>query len=332
MKMKPEISVLMPVKDTSPDLLKKSIDSILNQDIDNIEFVIIDDGSQSKETLEVLESVKKSDHRVCVFKNKSTGIVSALNFGLSKCRASIVARMDSDDESLVNRLSSQFEFLKKNSGVSIVGTGISIRGWSKKEGFRDSAVENIYFPVEPSLIRESYKSVRDFFCLAHPTVMFRKKDIIEVGGYMEGFNRAEDLYLWLRVLSAGYSIANLDKIYLNYFQGSSNISSINRAERYFNTSLLVNAYFFGKVDSLRKTSPYEEFTDEEKLKILCNFISLLVGINDEERSLVLTNTFKKYSDLLKRKNLVKATLFLEDPNVYKCELPIEYIRYVQSLF
>ena len=74
------ISVIMPVYNTTTEYLKESVNSILSQTYQNIEFIIIDDGS-TDDTQAYLQSIE--DERIKLVRNsKKLGITKSLNIGL----------------------------------------------------------------------------------------------------------------------------------------------------------------------------------------------------------------------------------------------------------
>ena len=105
---KPKISVIMPVFNAEL-FLKKSIDSILNQTIDNFEFIIINDGSTDN-TLNIIKSY--DDKRIKIVNNQiNIGISGSLNKGKALAAGEYIARQDADDISEPNRFSSQIKYL-----------------------------------------------------------------------------------------------------------------------------------------------------------------------------------------------------------------------------
>ena len=83
----------------------------MNQTYKNLELLVLDDGSTDN-TYEILKSVK--DNRVFLFKNKKNiGLTKSLNILISKSNGNWIARQDSDDESVLNRIDKQVKFIEK---------------------------------------------------------------------------------------------------------------------------------------------------------------------------------------------------------------------------
>ena len=90
--MKPLISVIMSVYNDSKNI-GNSIESILNQDFKDFEFLIMDDGS-TDESYEIIDIYSK-DTRVKVFKNnENLGLTKSLNILLEASQGTFIARQD----------------------------------------------------------------------------------------------------------------------------------------------------------------------------------------------------------------------------------------------
>jgi glycosyltransferase involved in cell wall biosynthesis len=205
---KEKISIIMPVFNAEI-YLKESIKSILEQSFSNFEFIIINDGSTDN-SLNIINSYASKDNRIVVLSRENRGLVESLNDGLSLAKGKYIARMDADDISNVYRLEKQIDFLEKNSDIDILGTQVNVIANDEAEKIRIEKKLNIEFSAE-----ECRKELlTNWYCLAHPSIVLRKKVIDEIGGY--GNYRAEDLDLWLRAIKNGFKIHKLDEKLLEY--------------------------------------------------------------------------------------------------------------------
>ena len=186
-----------------------------------------------------------------VIKSEGEGVAAALNHGLKFCKSDIVARMDADDVSFPGRLLNQLNALRYQSGLKVIGTASLIFGESMREG-KDTAAFALPFAFADNsatpdvhVMRISLPSSDPgfvawamlFSCsLSHPSVMFRRSAIEEVGGYDETITHAEDYDLWVRLLKHDFccikSLPNLGLCHRKH-RGSSTSSkyaSIQRVE------------------------------------------------------------------------------------------------------
>ena len=187
-------------KDTILKELILAIDSILIQDYVPNELVIIVDGFISKDMRSFLSFILSSGDIFKVFYlEKNVGLGLALNYGIPKCTNKFIARFDSDDINLKDRLKIQYEFIKKNPQVSIVGSDVFEFNNETKNLILKRMKNGLKFP--------------QFFMrnpLNHPTVLFRKEDIIKSGSY-KNIKLFEDYELWLRCLKKGLIIRNINQ-------------------------------------------------------------------------------------------------------------------------
>ena len=93
--MNPEISVIVPVFNKEK-YLKKCIESILNQDIKNIELILVNDGSSDNSGL-ICDSYSKKDSRVKVIHKENQGVSTARNIGIKNAKGKYISFIDSDD-------------------------------------------------------------------------------------------------------------------------------------------------------------------------------------------------------------------------------------------
>ena len=92
---KPLVSVLMCVYNTKVEYLEEASSSILNQTYQDIEFIIVDDGSSEQSTLAQLSNIcSRSDKVRLIRNNNNIGLTKSLNIGLKKCSGKYIARMD----------------------------------------------------------------------------------------------------------------------------------------------------------------------------------------------------------------------------------------------
>jgi glycosyltransferase involved in cell wall biosynthesis len=187
--------------------LKISIDSCLSQTYDHFELVFIANGPNSTRVAETVRSWFGTDARVRIFETAIHQLSFSLSLGLHHARGTLIARMDSDDISSSNRLEQQVAFMSEHPDVAVLGTNYEI---IDPEGIVQSKVS---LPESDKLIRKALISGNPF---CHPTVMFRRRVVLEAGGYLGGLH-AEDYDLWARLsLNPSYRFANLSKTCLGY--------------------------------------------------------------------------------------------------------------------
>ena len=109
--MKEKISVIVPCYSVEK-YLNRCVDSILNQTYENLEVLLIDDGSTDK-TYELCEAYLNKDNRVKVIHQKNMGLSGARNTGIENATSSYYVFIDSDDEILKDMIEVLYDLLKK---------------------------------------------------------------------------------------------------------------------------------------------------------------------------------------------------------------------------
>jgi glycosyltransferase involved in cell wall biosynthesis len=214
----PQISVIMSVFNEDPDFLRKSIGSILSQNFQDFEFVIIDDGS-SEGVEKILTNYADTDQRVILIRNdENIGLTKSLNKAIRASTGAFIARMDSDDVAFPNRLERQLDFLKGNSYDFIDSDRILIDriGNTLQERKRE---------VPKNLKKALMKG--NFF--THST-FFGKKVVFQTG-YNELYPRAQDYEFLLRILGEGYSVGFMEEPTLKYRVHEAGISNRKAREQ-----------------------------------------------------------------------------------------------------
>ncbi|MFH1047621.1 MAG: glycosyltransferase [Patescibacteria group bacterium] len=198
--------------------LREAIESILNQIFRDFEFLIIDDASTDA-SREIIKSY--ADPRIRLLENQTNlGLTKSLNLGMRAATGEYIARMDADDVSLPERLEVQVKYLDANSKDALIGSLVE---------FIDEDGQRIGEQSSPAPSREMiYFGLAFNNMLAHSSAMFRLASVLDLGGYDEAFNYAQDYDLWSR-LSGHCGLAVLDERLVRWRTTSSGISS-NRGE------------------------------------------------------------------------------------------------------
>ncbi|MGH0033104.1 MAG: glycosyltransferase [Myxococcota bacterium] len=206
----PRVTVLLPVHQGAR-FLAEAIESIIEQSFDDLELLIVDDGSTDA-TPDVIAGF--ADPRIrCVRNEEHRGLVATLDQGLRLARGELVARMDADDVSLPDRIARQVAFMDAHPEVGACGT------WAVT--FGDVEGRPMEYPtgsedVRCQLIFEN--------ALAHPTVCLRRAWFGKGElAYRESDLHAEDYGLWVRA-SERFPLANLGEVLLRYRMHAGSVS------------------------------------------------------------------------------------------------------------
>ncbi|MGA2295922.1 MAG: glycosyltransferase [FCB group bacterium] len=222
----PLVSVVMPVYKEPEPVLRKSIDSILNQTFMDFEFIIVLDAPDNLDAIKLIEDYSKNEKRIkLLFNEKNLGVSATLNRGIKEAKGKYIARQDADDESLPDRLEKQVSAFLYAPDIDVIGTAIE------------------YIDEKNNILMERFykeevgKEIKRFNPVAHPSLMLKKDLFEKFGLYDESIlsKHVEDYDLWLRFYLGGVKFKNINQILYKYYQGKENIKSKNTKRQLFNT-------------------------------------------------------------------------------------------------
>ncbi|MEM9006734.1 MAG: glycosyltransferase [Cyanobacteria bacterium P01_F01_bin.86] len=191
----PKISVIMSVYNGSPDYLRESVDSILQQSFTDFEFIIIDDCS-SDDSWSILSEYALSDRRILLLRNQQNmGLTKSLNKALNLARGEYIARQDADDISMPTRFDKQVTWLTEHAETVLVSSEIQrIRP--------DGTFGQVTERACPSELLSWHLLFHNQLG-GHSQVMFRRQPVVDIGGYNEAYRYSQDYELWCRLAAVG---------------------------------------------------------------------------------------------------------------------------------
>ena len=202
--MREGISVLMSVyKKENSVYFEKALNSVLNQTLTPDEIVIVQDGELTDELYDIIQRYKEKYSIIRTYEFKENVMLGrALEKGVILCEYEYIARMDTDDIAVKDRLENQYNYLKAHGDVSVLGGNI--------EEFNDdrSYIQVKKMPIGMKNIRR-YGKYRN--PINHMSVMFRRSAVLKSGNYRH-FPYLEDYDLWIRMMANGMRFENLDKV------------------------------------------------------------------------------------------------------------------------
>ncbi len=227
-----KVSVILPSYNGSK-FIKKAIRSVLAQSFKDLEFLLIDDGSQDH-TPEIIQEFSLKDERVRAVRLEShKGFQAALNWGLSLARGEYVARIDDDDLWIdEDKLQRQVEFLDSHPDHVLVTTAYII----VDEGGRE-----LHRHLPPQTDAEIRKRLLWANVFIHSALMFRREPALTLGGYSYAKVHGDDYDLCLKLGTQG-RMACLPTFAVKYTVRSGSVSSKNRIRQLINNILIIGHY------------------------------------------------------------------------------------------
>jgi glycosyltransferase involved in cell wall biosynthesis len=298
----PKISVVMALYNTPYNYLKTTVESILNQTLNDFELIVIDDAS-SVEYREFFEQF--NDERIKYFKlEQNGGPGKARNEGIKKASGEYIAIADSDDIYMPERFQVQADFLDKNLEISLISCSFK----QSNNGKISSIVEN----NEDIKIEMLFNSQ-----LANPAVMFRRNIFTEKNlFYPENINFAEDYQLWINAIFVGVKCANLKDVLMIYTRRSGQLSKEKSDKQ---AAILKNIYknLFSKMPlnasqeelDLHYDIYCEKFKTIKNVQQISSWFDKIIEHNKELKVFDEEKLIKKKEQIIEHYNKVKNRLF-----------------------
>lgn len=211
-------TVILPVYiKENPLYLKKALESIWDdQTLKPKQIIIIEDGPLTDALYSEIQSWKDylgDTLDVTSFKT-NVGLGIALKKGIDLAKYDLIARMDADDIAHPSRFQMQIDFMIQNPHISVCGSSVT-EFINEGELLLERQVPESHSEIV------QYSKRRN--PLNHPTVVFRKATLNQLGSY-EDMRAFEDYFLWLKLLKGGALFSNLALPLVNMRVGSSFIA------------------------------------------------------------------------------------------------------------
>jgi cellulose synthase/poly-beta-1,6-N-acetylglucosamine synthase-like glycosyltransferase/peptidoglycan/xylan/chitin deacetylase (PgdA/CDA1 family)/spore germination protein YaaH len=199
-------------------VINRTIQTILSCDYQNLEVVVVDDGSKDR-TYEVVKEEFGNDPRVTALRKVNGGKASALNFGLAIARGEIFVSLDADTlfaSDTINKLVRHF----KNTEVGAVSGNVRV-GNVRNLWTRWQALEYI---TSQNFDRRAYDLLNCITVVPGAVGALRRDAVMSVGGYTHD-TLAEDTDLTWKMRRAGWRIVN-DSTAMAYTEAPETLRSL----------------------------------------------------------------------------------------------------------
>ena len=267
---KPLISIVIPAYNVE-QYLKRCIESILNQTYDNLEIILIDDGSPDNCGI-IMEQYAKKDKRIGVYHKKNGGLSDARNFGIHRVTGEYITFIDSDDWVSPYYISNLYKAIKKDD------SDISASWFTE-----------IYKENSKEVKGEEY--LKNYKCLSRKTALEKmlyqdgietsawgklyKMDIFQDLRYPVG-KLYEDIPVTYEILKRSKKIAVIGNVDYFYFQRTDSIQNVKFNKRKLDSLKHVGEMQSDIIENFPELFPAAQC---RYFSILCNII---FQINDKE--------------------------------------------------
>lgn len=195
----PLVSVVIPAYNARAHI-GEALDSIIDQDYEPLEIILVDDGSQDG----TADYVTKHYPRVRLIRKENGGAATARNAGMKASSGEYIAFMDSDDLWLPGKLSAQMNHLAHHPEIQMICTGFAV--WRPDEQGHFPPPESLIpsqaagddNAVDPNLSGWIYHKLLLDNTVWTTTVVMRRALMLKVGEFDETLRLGQDYDYWLR--------------------------------------------------------------------------------------------------------------------------------------
>ena len=250
----PDISIIVPIYNAER-FIEKCIDSLLNQTKQELEFILINDGSTDN-TESIIK--KYTDKRIKYFKNKNQGIGKTRNFGISKAKGKYLMFIDSDDYITENACEELYLKAKTSKADIVVCDFYKVYDNKKQEEIKLPSFKTTSLKDNPNILIDINLAPWNKL---YKTSLIKENNI----KFVEGI-KYEDAPFVAEALDKSNKIAKLDKC-LNYYVIHGNSETTVRDERVFDILKIVDL-----IRTYFKDKKYtKEVVDKLTVRIITNY-------------------------------------------------------------
>ncbi len=207
--MKDLISVIIPVYNLEK-YLRESLDSVINQTYENLEIILVDDGSTDN-SLRILREYEKKDKRISVLTQKNSGVCMAMKNGVLFSSGKYIVRCDGDDINELNRYERQLKYLEENN-CDLVGCYVKAFGDGDENYQR--VVDRTRTPVRnfnDAFLRAYFGGV-----ITGGSIFVRSDVLKKLSPFHKDYGIVEDRLIYLSFLKNGYKIGMVEELLYYY--------------------------------------------------------------------------------------------------------------------
>ena len=208
----PKVTVIIPTYNRA-HYLGMAIQSVFEQTFDDLELIVVDDGSTDN-TRELVGRIR--DRRFRYLYQEHRGTSAARNAGIRNARGNYVAWLDSDDLWLPDMLAVEVPVLDGRPEIGLV--------YAQGQGMdKDGKLLAVTRGMPERYPGDSFRSMLWGDCTYHDTVVLRRSCFDRVGLFDESFRTIEDWDMWLRV-ARHYPFAYIDRVVAKFRLHDGNIT------------------------------------------------------------------------------------------------------------
>jgi glycosyltransferase involved in cell wall biosynthesis len=190
----PPVTVLVAAYNAA-GTIERALTSVWRQNYPEMEVIVVDDASTDDTDRRVQEMARGNLRMIRLEKN--LGVSGALNAGIRLARSDYIAFLDADDEWLADKLINQLPIIEARPEMTLIACG----GERVDPAGRTSDTFGLELPTHSP--REFWRALLVQTYFSRSTVVARRTNLLEVGGFDEALMVSEDQDMWIKLASSG---------------------------------------------------------------------------------------------------------------------------------
>ncbi len=309
--MQPKVTIIMPCYNAGK-YLAEAIQSILIQSYENIELLLMDDGSTDN-SIEIMQQFSESDRRISIIKNENNiGLIRTLNKGLEIASGEYIARMDSDDISEKHRIQILVDALETMPELSLVSTS---------NYYINSNGKLTHFYHAKGIHTQTLKFISFFSTPVVHSCILARKSVLKESLYDIDYIHSEDYELFSRLLFQGHKFMNIDEpLYFIRLH----LESVSRVYE----DVQINTHI--KISKRNIENYFKIIPDETSHKIIVNRFNFSPTANEISKAFKLIDKMKVeflHREKCSSQDLLEIERFIQEQKIDVIIQSFKYKKY-----
>jgi len=287
-----KVSVIVPVYNVEK-YLKKCLDSLVNQTLDEIEIIVVDDGSKDGSQKIISKFQAEFPLKIKSFLKENGGLSDARNYGLDHCSGEYIGFVDSDDWVEENMFAEMYSLAKKHSAEMVICNLQKV----DEKGKLAQKLTQIPNMSEKMLLEENFSVFSDLSYFACNKIF--KRELFQKKRFKKGIH-FEDIQLIPQLLLDCKILAQTQDYFYNYLERTDSISKTH-TEKGLDILQAVEdvGYYFEQSQYANKKSELKNF---QILEGVYTFLAYLAFVKENASNLKMSQKL----DQFRKKNQIST--------------------------
>lgn len=316
-----KVSIIVPVYNVE-NYLRKCLDSLVGQTLQEVEILVINDGSKDNSQKIIEEYQSRYPEKIRAFQKENGGLSDARNFGLDRVEGEYIGFVDSDDYVSLTMFEQMYHLAEKHNAEMVICNLQKV----DEQGNVTQKLPQIPNMPEKIILQENFSVFSDLSYFACNKIF--KKELFENHRFKKGVH-FEDIQLIPQLLLQCNTITQTQNYHYQYFERTDSITKTH-TERGLDILKAVE-----DVEEALKKSKYKDKQKELEgffiLEAVYSYLAYLAFVKDDEIYKKMSKELKTFIDK-KNLSLIKILGYRRFGKNYLVSLPVKKKLYYMLYF